>query len=123
MPDHLDKPVAWGVFLPSKLLPYMVDGPFRAQAPARARLEKMDDRARLEAWVSPVFLGCPTHPALRPADDALRVAAIVAKNMADNASFNLNQAGLTVETAACDRAFVDIYRTLDAALKAGGPDA
>lgn len=55
-----------------------------------------------------------------PADDALRVAAIVAKNMADNASFNLNQAGLTIETAACDRAFVDIYRTLDAALKAGG---
>lgn len=59
------------------------------------------------------------HPSPR-ADDALRLAAIVAKNMADNASFNLNQAGLTIETAACDRAFVDIYRTLDAALKAGG---
>ena len=57
-----------------------------------------------------------------PAADADRVrkAAIVAKNMADNASFNLNQAGLTQETATCDRAFLDIYHTLDAALKSEG---
>ena len=37
---------------------------------------------------------------------------IVAKNMADNAVYNLNQAGLTSEIATCERAFQDIYNTL-----------
>lgn len=48
--------------------------------------------------------------------EGVRQAAVVAKNMADNASFNLNQTGLTPDTATCDRSFLDIYRVLEAAL-------
>lgn len=50
--------------------------------------------------------------------DRLVEAALVAKSMADNAAYNLNQAGLTTETASCERAFSDIYKVLDEALQA-----
>lgn len=56
-------------------------------------------------------------PVAAEGGEKLREAAIVAKDMADNAVYNLNRAGLTRATATCERAFQCIYSTLNDALR------
>ena len=63
-PQNPGAAVAWMAFLPSNgLLPFPAGPVRRTESAARLDLEALSEKARGKAWVSPVHLGNPEHPA------------------------------------------------------------